>query len=269
MKRIAFSRRSQIGAEQRRDPTFYPRRGSGGMLVLAEKAAVLLLRRARLVPSVVLRSTPFVLAVPCALMAPLFVLSIPGDPATTSRQWAYWLALWSSLVIYPVAVGIHGARLWWSRGTVRMRGLWRQLWIVFGLQIALWSPIVVLFGQEELRRAEIRANMPIEQKLQYAIWHGRPEEARSIVEAGGDVNMRLFNGGTAGQFATEKSDWDLVIWLLKRGAHIDHPDRMGHSLRKAVAEAPPETEPGRSAALDAVRAMIADKPGNESSVNVR
>lgn len=226
-------------------------------------------RWARLVPLAVLRSVPFALAVPCALMAPLFVLSIPGDPATTDRQWAYWLALWGSLVVYPVAVVIVGGRLWWNRRTARMPALWRRLWILFGLQIALWSPIGVMFAQDEIRRAEVRANMPIERKLQYAIWHGRPNEARSIIEAGADVNMRLFNGGTAGQFAAESGDWDMVVWLLERGARIDHPDRMGRSLRKAVAEAPAETDPDRAASLAAVRAMIADKDGEAASEGVR
>lgn len=191
-------------------------------------------------------------------MAPLFVLSIPGDPATTDRQWAYWLTLWGSLFIYPAAILMFGVRLWWNRSTERMPKLWRQLWIVFGLQIALWSPIIAMFVQEEVRKAEIRANMSIEQKLQYAIWHGRPNEVRTIIESGADVNMRLFNGGTAGQFAADNGDWEMVIWLLERGAYIDHADRMGRSLRKAVAEAPAEADPGRALSLAVVRAMIAE-----------
>ncbi len=63
--------------------------------------------------------------------------------------------------------------------------------------------------------------------LMLTAWDGKLKNAEIIIDAGADINVKNFHGGTALLIAAQKGFTDIVRLLLKHGANPDIADADG------------------------------------------
>lgn len=95
--------------------------------------------------------------------------------------------------------------------------------------------------------------------MEQAILTGEVETVRGLVEAGADVNERMFRRETPTLMAASVGAWDIVLYLLEQGADPASQNMSGTTLSAYVTDSlvAPDTREGE--ARERVRQMLVDR----------
>ncbi len=89
-----------------------------------------------------LEAIPYLLAIPVALVAPLWIFGVPGKAETYQIVW--FLCSYFAMLAYPLAlfaIGVERFRVWRGRGRLPIARLRRLPWVFLGLLLVIQSPI--------------------------------------------------------------------------------------------------------------------------------